>query len=437
MRVFSLLLALLVLAAQPLRAATEIVEVTSSTGITAWLVEEHSIPMVAITAHFQGGAVLDPDDKLGAANLMTALLEEGAGDYDSQGFAARAEELALRAGFSGGRDGITVSAQMLTEFRDESVQLLALAVNRPNFDPEALERVRAQALSGIESDLNDPNRLAAQAMDAALYPGHPYAQPENGTVETVSELSRADMFDAHRRSIARSRLTVGVVGDITPDELGPLLDRLFGALPEFAPALPPMAEVPDTGSLQVIDFDSPQSVARFGHAGLRRDHPDFLAAYVLNQVLGGGGFSSRLHDELREKRGLTYGVSTWLGGGDFGAMFGGALATANDKMDEALQLIREEWTRVAEHGITQAELDAAKRYLTGSYALRFNGNARIAGGLVGLQRADLPITYPVERNALIDALTLKEVNAVARRLLTPDALRVVIVGRPEGLDATQ
>ncbi len=437
MRVLPLFLALLALAAHPLRAATEIVEVTSSTGITAWLVEEHSIPMVAINAHFQGGAVLDPADKLGAANLMTALLEEGAGNYDSQGFAARAEEIALRFGFGGGRDGISVSAQMLTEFRAESVQLLSLALNRPNFDTEALERVRAQVLSGIESDLNDPNRLAAQAMDAALYPDHPYARPENGTTETVSALTRADIFDAHRRSIARSRLTVGVVGDITPEELGPMLDRMFGALPEYAPALPPMAEVPETGSLQVIDFDSPQSVARFGHAGLRRDHPDFLAAYVLNQVLGGGGFSSRLHDELREKRGLTYGVSTWMGGGDFGAMFGGALATANAKMDEALKLIREEWTRVAEHGITQEELDAAKRYLTGSYALRFNGNGRIAGGLVGLQRAGLPITYPAERNALVDALTLDEVNAVARRLLKPKALKVVVVGRPQGLDATQ
>ncbi|MSU91357.1 insulinase family protein [Rhodobacteraceae bacterium 2CG4] len=437
MRLLPLLLALLALLAQPLRAATDIVEVTSPGGITAWLVQEPSIPMLAIEAHFQGGAVLDPDDKLGAANLMMALLEEGAGTYDAQGFAARAEELALRYGFSGGRDGVTVSAQMLTEFRAESVPLLALAVGEPRFDEDAVERVRAQALSGLQSDRTDPNWLAGRAFSQALYPDHPYARPADGTVESVAALTPDDLRAAHRRSFARDRLTVGVVGDITPEALGPMLDRLFGALPATGPALPPVAEIPDTGGLQVIDFDAPQSVARFGHAGIMRRHPDFLAAYVLNQVLGGGGFNSRLNEELRETRGLTYGVSTWLGSGDFGAMYGGALSTANAKMAEALALIRAEWARVAEQGITQDELDAAKRYLTGSYALRFNGNARIAGGLVGLQRADLPITYPDERNALVEALTLDEVNAVARRLLKPEALKVVVVGRPAGLEATQ
>ncbi|MHA3976105.1 M16 family metallopeptidase [Halovulum sp. GXIMD14794] len=437
MRLFPLLIALVLLLAQPLRAATEIVEVTSPGGIKAWLVQEPSIPMLAINAHFQGGGVLDPEDKLGAANLMTALLEEGAGPYDSFGFTARAEELALRYGFSAGADGVSVSAEMLTEFREESVELLALAVNEPTFADEALERVRSQVLSSLHADQTNPNWLASRALNQTLYPDHPYARPVDGTIETVNSLTRQDLFDAHQRSFVLDRLKVGAVGDITPEELGLMLDRLFGTLPQEGPDLPGFAQIPEPGSLQVIDFDSPQAVARFGHSGLTRDHPDFLAAYVLNQILGGGGYASRLMEEIRVKRGLTYGISTWLGGGDFATLHAGAVSTANGKMAETLGLIREEWERISSEGITQEELDAAKQYLTGSYALRFDSNARIAGGLVGLQRERMPITYPRQRNALIRDLTLEEVNSVARRLLRPEALHVVVVGRPEGVSATQ
>lgn len=437
MRLISLLIALTLLLTHPLRAATDIVEVTSPGGIKAWLVQEPSIPMLAINAFFQGGAVLDPEDKLGAANLMTALLEEGAGNYDSFDFAARAEELALRYGFRAGADGVSVTAQMLTEFRDESVELLALAVNEPLFAEEALERVRAQVLSSLYADQTNPNWLANRALNQTLYPDHPYSRPVDGTIETVTDLTRQDLQQAHQRSLVRDRLMVGAVGDITPDELGLLLDRLFGALPEHGPDLPGFAQIPEVGTLQVIDFETSQSVARFGHSGLTRDHPDFLAAYVLNQVLGGGGYASRLMEEIRVKRGLTYGISTWLGGGDFATLYGGAVSTANGKMAETLGLIREEWERIARDGITQQELDAAKQYLTGSYALNFDSNAKIAGGLTGLQRERMPITYPRQRNALIRALTLDEVNAVAARLLRPESLHVVVVGRPEGVSATQ
>ncbi len=430
-------LAALLLAALPARAATDVVEVTSPGGITAWLVQEDSIPMLALNIHFRGGGAVEPDDKLGVTNLMMGLLEEGAGNYDSTGFAARAQELAARFSFSGGRDGVDISATVLTEFRAESLDLLALALKQPTFSQEAVERVRAQVISNLRANETDPNWIASREFATRAYAGHPYARPTDGTIETVTALTREDIVTAHRQALSRDRLIVGVVGDITPEELGPLLDRLFEGLPETGPELPPVAEVIDASETVVVPFDSPQSVVRFGHSGIPRRDDDFLAAYVMNQVLGAGGYSSRLGEEVREKRGLTYGIYSYLASSPFGSLYMGAVASSNATVAEAIEVTRAEWRRMAEEGITAEELAAAKRYLTGAYPLRFDGNGRIAGILVGMQLVGLDTDYIAGRNAMVEALTLDEVNRVAAELLKPDKLRVVVVGRPEGLDATQ
>jgi len=429
-------LAALLIAAQPARAATDVVEVTSPGGITAWLVQEASIPMLAIDINFRGGAAVEPDDKLGVTNLMMGLLEEGAGPYDSTGFAAREEELAARFSFSGGRDSVDISATMLTEFRDESLDLLALALKQPSFTQEAIDRVRAQVISNLRADETNPNRIVGREFSSRAYAGHPYARPSDGTIETVGALTRDDISAAHERALARDRLTVGVVGDITPEELGPLLDRLFEGLPETGPELPAVADVVDSEETVVIPFDSPQSVVRFGHSGIARKDEDFLAAYVVNQVLGAGGYSSRLNDEVRKKRGLTYGIYTYLASSPFGSLYLGSVASSNATVAEAIEVTRAEWRRMAEDGLTAEELADAKRYLTGAYPLRFDGNGRIAGILVGMQLVGLDTDYIAKRNELVEALTLEDVNRVAAELLKPEKLRVIVVGRPEGLEAT-
>ncbi len=425
-----------ILAAVPALAEVKIQEVISPKGIRAWLVEEHSIPFTALEIRFKGGTSLDAPGKRGAVNLMSALLEEGAGDMDAQGFARAVESLAASFSFGAGDDTVSVSARFLSENRDQAVALLRTALLEPRFDQGAIDRVRAQVISGLKSDAKDPNAIAGEAFAKMAYGDHPYGSKGEGTIESVSALTRDDILAAHRGVFARDRLFVGAVGDITPEELGALLDRLLADLPETGAPMPPKANVTIEGGVTVIPFDTPQSVALFGQPGMDRHDPDFFAAYVMNQILGGGSFEGRLMKEVREKRGLTYGVYSYLVPKDLAAVYMGQVSSANDRIAQAIEVIRAEWRRMAEEGVTEKELQDAKTYLTGAYPLRFDGNSRIASILVGMQLDDLPIDYVNTRNDRINAVTLEEVNRVARELLQPDKLHFVVVGRPVGLETS-
>lgn len=429
-------LGLLAALALPARAEIEITPVTSPGGITAWLYEEHSIPILTIEASFRGGASLDPQGKEGVTSLMAGLLEEGAGELDATGFAEAREALAAHLGFEAYRDGVGVSAEMLTENRGATLELLRAALAEPRFDEDAVERVRGQLLSSLRSDETDPDRIAGRAFYAQAFAGHPYASPVDGTLQSVGGLDAADVRAAHRAALVRDRLMLAVVGDITPEELAPLLDEVFGGLPESGTPLPPVAEARAPGTVSVIDLDIPQSVVVFGHGGIARDDPDFIPAFVLDHIIGGGGFGSRLMNEVRERRGLTYGIYTYLAPDDFGWLYLGRFSSANARADEAIGLVREEWARVAAEGVTEQELEDAKRFLTGAYPLRFDGNSRIAEQLLGLQTAGLGLDYVNERNDLVEAVTLEDIRRVAARLLHPDRLTFVVVGRPEGVEAT-
>nr|WP_152825337.1 pitrilysin family protein [Fertoeibacter niger] len=423
----------LILFALPLRAEIAIKEVVSPGGITAWLVEEHGIPFTALEIRFKGGTSLDAPGKRGAVNLMTGLIEEGAGDLDAQGFAAARDGLAASYRFRAGIDSLSVSAQFLTENRDQAVDLLRLALVEPRFDADAVERVRGQVLSGLRSDAKDPAVLAANAFDAAAFGDHPYGSSGDGTLESVAALTRDDIIAANTGALARDRIYVSAVGDITAEDLGALLDHLLGDLPATGAPMPGRAGWALAGGVTVQDFPTPQSVIRFGHEGITRDDPDFFAAYILNEVLGGGRFGARLMTEVREKRGLTYGVSTYLAPMDHAEMFLGQFASANEKAAEAVAVVQAEWARMAAEGITAEELASTKTFLTGSYPLRFDGNGPIADILVGMQMQGLPIDYAATRNEKIEAVTLDDVARVAKRLLRPDDLHFVVVGQPVGL----
>ncbi len=423
-----------VLVALPV-GAVDIKEVTSPGGIRAWLVEEHSIPFTAIELRFEGGTSLDAPGKRGATLLMMALLEEGSGDLDSQRFAEARERLAASFEFDAYDDAATVSAKMLTENRDEAIALLKQALTEPHFDDASITRVKGQVASIIRSDETDPNAIASRAFDRLAFGDHPYGSSRFGTLDSLAALTRDDLVAAKEAVLARDRLFVSAVGDITAEEFGVLLDELLGGLPAKGASLPPKATLGLTGGVTVVDWDSPQSVVMFGQAGIERDDPDFFAAYVLNHILGGSGFAARLMDEVREKRGLTYGISTWLAPMDLAETWQGSFASANEKVAEAIEVVRAEWTKAAAKGVSEAELAAAKTYLTGSYPMRFDGNGPIANILVGMQSERLPIAYVNERNAYIEAVTLDDIRRVARRLMSPDALRFVVVGKPVGLAA--
>jgi len=434
MRIFIAIFTALVLAL-PVAAEVKIREVVSPAGITAWLVEDHSIPFTALELRFRGGTSLDAPGKRGAIHLMTGLLEEGAGDLEARPYARALEALAASFGYDSGSDSVAISARFLSENRDNALALLRDTIHNPRFDQKAIDRVRGQVISSLKSDAKDPDEIAQETFRRMAFGDHPYGSDGAGTVDSVTSLTRDDIVAAHGAVFARDRLYVGAVGDITAEELGALIDALLGDLPETGAPIPGPAGVSLTGGVTVVEFDTPQSVAVFGQRGIERDHPDFFAAYVLNQVLGGGSFESRLMEEVREKRGLTYGVYSYLSPRDLAATYRGGVSSANGRIAEAIAVIGDEWAKMAETGVTQKELDAAKTYLTGAYPLRFDGNARIASIMVGMQMQDLPIDYIATRNAKVEAVTLADVNRVAGQLLDPQGLRFVVVGKPEGLPA--
>ncbi len=408
--------------------AVEIQKLVSPGGIEAWLVEDHTIPQIAVNFSFKGGAAQDPKGKDGLTRLLAATMDEGAGDLPSQAFQARLEELAVNISFDTGKDRFYGNLRTLTPTRDEAFDLLHLALTKPRFDTEAVERMKAQLISSAKRNAEDPNAIAALSYTEAALGDHPYARPTGGTPESLETLTPEDLAQQHKRLVTRSDLTIGVVGAIDAQTLAPLLDRVFAGLPEDG-NLSPIPEVtPKTGLTISKSLQVPQTTLMFGLPGLKRDDPDYQAAYVMNHILGGGSFTSWLYEEVREKRGLAYGVNTSLIPYDHMGLILGSTATRADRADETLKIVLEQIDRMATKGPTQAELDSAKRYLTGSYALRFDSSGKIASQLVALQNAGLGIDYFDRRNAEIEAVTLDDVNRVAQRLLAGKKPTVVSVG---------
>ena len=412
----------------------EIREVRSPGGIKAWLVEEHAVPLIAMSYSFRGGAASEPADRVGLTYFLAGMLDEGAGDLDSEAFRKRRDELSARISFRSSADHFSGSFQALTENRDQSFDLLRLALTAPRFEAEPLERVRNQILLGLQDEKQDPEQIAFDDWRERIFLGHPYAWNAHGTEQGIRASAAADLRRRAAELFSRDKLLITVVGDIDAETLGRLLDQTFGGLPATGKPL----EVPDAviakgPSLTVVNRDIPQSVIQFGQSGIRRNDPDFIAAYIMNDILGGSGFGSRLTDEIREKRGLSYSVYTDLYPLYHGAAMYGGAATRNDRAAETISLIKSELKRFATEGPTAAELQDAKTYLTGSYALRFDTSTKIADQLLGIQEQNLGIDYVDKRNSLIEAVTLEDIKRVARRLIDADALIITVVGKPEGL----
>ncbi|HWE20886.1 MAG TPA: pitrilysin family protein [Hyphomicrobiaceae bacterium] len=415
--------------------AMQIQEVKSPGGITAWLVETHDVPLIAMRFAFDGGgSAQDPDGREGVANFLASILDEGAGALGAKAFQERMEELAVRMSFNAQRDSFYGSFTTLTENRDHAARLLALAIAKPRFDEDAVERMRKQHLASLASAARDPTRVASEQWMALAFAGHPYGRPANGTPKSVSAIGRADLADFHGRTFARENLHVVVVGDIDAATLGGMLDTVFGALPAKARLTPVAKTEPKaTEKLKVIDMNVPQSVVRFGLPAMARADKDFMPAFVLNTILGGGSFTSRLYQEIREKRGLAYGVSTMLLPMRHASLFYGGVATKNEAVGQSVDVLRAELKRIASEGPTEKELADTKAYLTGSFALRFDTNSNIADQLLWMNIEGLGPGYVEKRNAMVEAVTIDDVRRVAKRLFENQDLLLTVVGRPKGI----
>ncbi|MFY7960920.1 MAG: M16 family metallopeptidase [Elsteraceae bacterium] len=418
--------------------AVDVKRVVSPGGIEAWLVQDHSVPLVSMDFAFRAGAARDPADKTGLSRLASAVIDEAAGPHPHLEFIERLQTLGVGLSFAAGLDTIGGTFRALTVNRDASVELLRLALIEPRFDPEDVERVRRQILSAIAREAEEPNAIAGRAWNRAAFVDHPYARGSRGTTASVTALSPADLKAWKAERLTRANLVVGVAGDITPEALGKLLDRAFGDLPKGENPTPlPIATPAAPGELMVAQRNIPQSVVLFGHQGMQQDDPDIFAAELVNYVLGGGGFTSRLTEELREKRGLVYGVRSGLSIYERAGLILGGFSIQNGKVVEGLDLLRKIWTEMAENGPTAEELANAKTYVNGSFPLRLDSTSAVAGYLLALQLDGRPIDYIDRRAGFFNAVTLEDAKRVARRLLDPKQLSIVVVGKPEGLTPTR
>lgn len=431
----TLLLALVFLtlpAITPSRAAVKIQEVTSPGGVTAWLVEDYTVPIIAVRFAFSGGSVQDPAGKEGMSNLMTGLFDEGAGDLDADAFQERLDDVGAEMSFDARRDAVYGSMRMLAEMRDDAFALLRLAVTAPRFDAEPVDRVRAQIVTGIQRDMRDPNVLGRDEFARALYGDHPYARRSDGTAETLAAITAQDLHELHDRTFARDNLNIAVVGAIDAETLKTELDRVFGDLPQ-EPTLEPVGKAElHLAQLVRYDYPLPQATLQLVYPGIERDDPGFFAAFLMNHMLGGGTFSSRLFDEVREKRGLAYGVGSALITSDHADMLMIGTSTRADRAQETLGVIRDVVSQMAEDGVSEEELARAKTYLVGAYAINNLGSSSsVASTLVELQKDKRGIDYIERRTALIEAVTVDEVKAAAARLLDAEPA-VLVIGPAEG-----
>ena len=433
-RVFGALFFAFLLLLTPHVAHSIEVERVRANGIEAWLVEDHSNPVIAVRIAFRGGAASDPAGKAGLARMTAALLDEGAGDLDAESFQLRLEELAISLRFSANLDTTNASMQTLTENRDAAFDLLRLALTSPRFDAEPVARIRSQLQAAVRQASSDPNAIARQRFFEDVFPDQPYGRPVKGTSESLSAISVSDLREYTATHLAKDNIVIGVAGDITPSELKQLLISTLQDLPAKASIEAiPEAKISFSGDVTVVEKPSKQSVIVFGQRGVARNDPRFYAASIMNRVLGGGGLTSRLYKEVREKRGLAYSVSTSLLPLEHVALILGGAGTVNDKAGDTVSIVREQWRQMADSGITEKALEDAKTYLTGSFPLRFTSSGSIASILVAIQLRNLGFDYLDNRNTLIESVSLQEVNTLARDLLDPKLLSFVVVGRPEGL----
>ncbi|MGA9136613.1 MAG: pitrilysin family protein [Methylovirgula sp.] len=418
----------------PASRAARVRNVVSPGGIEAWLVEDYAVPLVALEFALIGGAAQDPKGKPGLANLLAGLLDEGAGPYDSDAFHRALEDQAIELSFSADRDFLSGRMQTLARNKEQAFELLRLALAEARLDVDAFERVKSQIAAGLKRELNDPDTVASRTFRRFAYPDHPYGAPLRGDLDTLDALDRADVFELRAADFARDNLKIAVVGAIDAETLGKTLDEVFGALPEKA-SLASIADavLSGVGTRHVVNLDVPQSTIRFGRPAIGRRDKDFIAGMVVNHVLGGGVFSARLFKEVREKRGLAYSVYSRLVDLDHAAMLWGGTSTKNERAAESMQVIEAEIRNLSEEGPSEEELDKAKKYLIGSYALRFDTSTKIAGHLARLQAEGYGVDFLDERNRLIAAVTINDAKRAARRLFGDGSLLVTVVGRPAGM----
>lgn len=417
----------------------DIMEVKSPGGITAWLVEDHSLPIISLKYSFlDAGTANDPADKQGQTQLLSNTMDEGAGELDSQSFQKELNDNSITLHFISGRDAFGGNLKTLTRTKDRAFELLKLALTQPRFDPEPVERMKQANLTRIRSSLSDAEWKAARLTNDIAYEGHPYALNSGGTLSTLPQITPDDLRSIVKTRLGKDRLHIAVAGDIGPEELTAMLDDVFGGLPNTS-TVKEVSEstVQNAGKVALYEEDIPQSIVTLKMPAFGQNDPDFFALQVMNYIFGAGGFGSRLMDEIREKRGLTYGIYSGISDTRKIDSLGISSSTKNESVGELLSLVQSEMDKMKAEGVTDKELQDAKAYLTGSMPLSLTSTDKIAGMLLSLQTNDLPIDYLDSYAKKINAISTKDIKQVAERVLNPEKMSIILVGKPENVEVTQ
>ncbi len=422
------LIALLTLAlALPARAGVTIHNWTAATGAKVLFVENHDLPILDVEIDFAAGSVHAPADKAGVAGLTHGLLDAGAGDLDEEQIAARQVDLGARIGGAVDDDRASLSLRSLSSAteRDAALDLLHTLITRPTFPEDVLARERGRAIASIQEADTRPDHIADKRFTAAIYPGHPYGV--SASVDSVGRVSRDDLVAYHRRFYTARHAVISIIGDVTRAQAEAIATRLSTGLPEDASdAVPPPVTLPKA---EVIKLPHPaaQSHIQIGMPALRRGDPDFFALQVGNYTLGGGGFVSRLMNEVREKRGLVYDVHSYFAARKLEGPFQIGLQTRRDQADAALKVVNEVLADFLRTGPTAAELKAAKQNLSDGLALRIDSNAKLLGYLGVIGFYNLPLTWLDDYAAKVNAVTAEQVKQAFARHVKPENLVTVVV----------
>ena len=434
-KIRGLIPALLLFATQSAWAAPAIERWQTASGSPVWFVESRELPMVDVQLIFDAGAAREPVGRNGLAALVNGLLDEGAGGLDATGISFEFERLGARYSAASGYDFASVSLRSLSDpaLLEPALQNLRRVITEPAFPMKAVERQKQQLLIAIERKQQSPAEIARDAYQAAIYRDHPYAYPSDGTRESVAKLGRGDIVKFHRDNYSARNVRLVIVGDLDKEQAATLAEELTeglvqGQAPEPLPAVEPLAR----GGTIRIEHPSSQVHILLGQPGLKRGDPDHFPLYVGNHILGGGGFVSRLYEEIREKRGLSYGAYSYFAPRREAGPFTASLQTRGGQEEQALQVMRETIRSFIEQGPTPEELEAAKKNISGGFPLRLDSNSKILGYIAMIAFYGLPLDYLDTFIEKVNAVKLEQIREAFRRRLQPERFITVMVGPVSG-----
>lgn len=407
----------------------EVQDLKSKSGIRVWFVEDNSIPIVSMSFSFRGGSYLDKPKKEGTANLLSSLLDESNELFDSRSFQEEMKSLGMKLRFSVTKNQFSGTFQTISSNLNESFKLLSLALNKNKFPEDEIEKVRNQIIAGIRFKESDISSLSSKLFDQGFYKMHKFSRPIDGTLDSLKSIKEEDLKSFKNDNFSLANLIIGVSGNINSSDLLKGLDLVFGKFRETKLSRQKVSPFHDNGKGEKsLKKNSPQTSVIFGQRGLARNDKDFFALRLANYILGGGGFQSRLYKKIREQEGLVYSIYSYLASYENDGIIIGGFQTQNENLQKTIDLVKYEWENIKNKGVTLNEFEEAKSYFNGSFSRNFSSTMSIASLLSTVQFFDLGIDYFAKRKEIINQLSIKEINEVAKEMFDSDKLFFAIVG---------